>query len=180
MAKPSFRLMHGGWYMSSTAVVADDVEVGEESSFWFGVVARGDIAPITIGKRTNVQDLACLHVDPNRPMSIGDDVSIAHHAVVHCDEVSNACLIGMHAVILAGAKIGEGCIIGAGAIVPENRVIPPRSLVLGVPGKIIRQVTDEEYELNIQRAKSYVENAQRWYQNGTGIPKHPLESDLES
>ncbi|NUQ34712.1 MAG: gamma carbonic anhydrase family protein [Planctomycetaceae bacterium] len=169
--------MPGGWYKASNAIVCDDVTIGEDSSFWFGVVARGDIAPIIIGKRTNVQDLACLHVDPARALRIGDDVSIAHHAVVHCDIVGNACLIGMHAIILGGAKIGEGSVIAAGALVPEGREIPPRSLVMGIPGKVVRQVTAAEYESNLWRARSYVENARRWHQTGSGVPAKPLNPD---
>lgn len=176
MSKPFVELMPGGWYRASSADVVDDVRVGADSSFWFGVVARGDIAPIIVGQRTNVQDLACLHVDPSVPLVIGDDVSIAHHAVVHCAEVGNACLIGMHAIILGGCRIGEGSIIAAGALVPENRDIPPRSLVIGMPGKIVRQVTDEEYQHNLWRAKAYVDNAKRWYLKGSGIPDQPMDS----
>jgi carbonic anhydrase/acetyltransferase-like protein (isoleucine patch superfamily) len=168
--------MPGGWYRASDAVVVDDVTVGQDSSFWFGTVARGDIAPIIVGERTNIQDLGVLHVDPSVTLRIGNDVSIAHHAVVHCCEVGNATLIGMHAIILGGARIGEGCIIAAGALVPENRDIPPRSLVIGMPGKIIRQVTDEEYQHNIWRAASYVANAKRWHERGSGIPDAPHDS----
>lgn len=168
--------MTGGWYRASNAVVVDDVRVGADSSFWFGVVARGDIAPIIVGERTNIQDLACLHVDPGVTLKIGNDVSIAHHAVVHCSEVGDACLIGMHAIILGGVRIGEGSIIAAGALVPENRDIPPRSLVMGMPGKVVRQVTDEEYQHNLWRARAYVENARRWYLKGTGIPETPMDS----
>ena len=171
-----FEKMPGGWYRASTAVVADDVTVGKDSNFWFGVVARGDIAPIIVGERTNIQDLAVLHVDPSVTLRIGNDVSIAHHAVVHCSEVGDACLIGMHAIILGGAWLGEGCIVAAGALVPENRDIPPRSLVLGVPGKVARQVTDEEYQHNLWRAQSYVANAKRWHERGSGIPDTPHDS----
>lgn len=174
--KPYIERMAGGWYKASTSVVVDNVTVGEDSSFWFGVVARGDIAPIVVGKRTNVQDLACLHVDPNLTLTIGDDVSIAHHAVVHCALVGNAVLIGMHAIVLGGCVIGEGSIIGAGALVPENRIVPPRSLVLGMPGKVVRQVSDEEYQHALWRAQAYVNNARRWHQTGSGIPDKPMDT----
>jgi carbonic anhydrase/acetyltransferase-like protein (isoleucine patch superfamily) len=176
MTKPSVEKMPSGWYRASNAIVVDDVRVGADSNFWFGVVARGDIAPIIIGERTNVQDLACLHVDPGVPLNIGNDVSIAHHAVVHCCEVGDGSLIGMHAIILGGSRIGAGCIIAAGALVPENRDIPPRSLVIGMPGKVIRQVTDEEYQHNLWRAKAYVANAKRWHETGSGIPDTPHDS----
>ena len=169
MEKPYFELMPGGWYCASNAIVADAVTLGKDSSLWFGVVARGDMAPIVVGERTNVQDIACLHVDPGIVMTIGNDVSIAHHATVHCRSVGDACLIGMHAVLLGGAVIGEGCVIAAGAIIKENAVIPPRSLVVGVPGRIARDVTDAEYAANLYRATHYVETARSWYLRGTGI-----------
>ncbi len=174
--KPFLELMPGGWYRASNAIVVDDVRVGKDSNFWFGTVARGDIAPIIIGERTNIQDLACLHVDPNVPLEIGDDVSIAHHAIVHCSSVGNATLIGMHAIIMGGVQIGEGSIIAAGALVPENKVIPARSLVMGLPGKVVREVSEEEYQHNLWRARSYVKNAQRWHQTGSGIPDQPMDS----
>lgn len=163
------QLMPGGWYQASSADIVDDVRPGKDANFWFGVVARGDIAPITVGDRTNVQDLACLHVDPGIPMVIGNDVSIAHHACVHCSEVGDGTLIGIGAILLGGSRIGKECIIGAGALVPENREIPDRSLILGVPGKVVRQVTDEEAEHAYWRARNYAENAQRWYQKGSGV-----------
>jgi len=169
-------LMKGGWYKASNSVVVDDCQIGKDSNFWFGTVARGDIAPIIVGERTNIQDLACLHVDPNVALEIGDDVSIAHHAIVHCSKVGNACLIGMHAIVMGGVQLGEGCIIAAGALVPENKVIPPRSLVMGLPGKIVREVTDEEYQHNLWRAQAYVANAKRWHERGSGIPDSPHDS----
>lgn len=162
--------MPGDWYKASSADIVDDVRVGKDCSFWFGVVARGDIAPIILGERVNVQDLAVLHVDPGVPMTIEDDVSIAHHACVHGSRVGRGTLIGIGAMILGGSVIGEECIIGAGALVPENRVIPPRSLVVGIPGKVVRRVSDDEAAHAYWRAKNYMENAHRWYQRGSGVP----------
>ena len=172
--EPMMSLMPGGWYKASNAIVVDHVTVGEGSSVWFGSVIRGDIAPIVIGKYTNIQDLACVHIDPESPNRIGDYVSVAHHALCHGDEVGDNCLIGMHAVLMGGSKIGEGCIIGAGAIVTENKVIPPRSLVMGIPGKIVRKVTDEEVEHAKWRAQTYFDNAKRWYTRNSGVPDKPL------
>ncbi|MBZ0136505.1 MAG: gamma carbonic anhydrase family protein [Planctomycetes bacterium] len=170
-------LMHkmpGGWFKASNAIVVDRVTVGEGSSIWFGCVLRGDIAPIRIGKYTNIQDLACVHMDPERPNSIGDYVSVAHQALCHGDQVGDNCLIGMHAVLMGGTRIGEGCIIGAGAVVTENKVIPPRSLVMGIPGRVVREVTDEEIEHNKWRAMTYFDNAIRWFERNSGVPDGPL------
>jgi carbonic anhydrase/acetyltransferase-like protein (isoleucine patch superfamily) len=169
-AEPLFQLMPGGWYKAANAIVVDRVTVGEGSSIWFGCVLRGDIAPIHIGRMTNIQDLACVHVDPEKPNRIGSYVSVAHHALCHGDEVGDYCLIGMHAVLMGGSKVGEGCIIGAGAIVTENKVIPPRSLVMGIPGKIVRQVTEQEVEHAKWRAQTYFDNAKRWYTRNSGVP----------
>jgi carbonic anhydrase/acetyltransferase-like protein (isoleucine patch superfamily) len=173
-AEPLFHLMPGGWYKAANAIVVDRVTVGEGSSIWFGCVLRGDIAEIRIGKFTNIQDLACVHIDPERPNVIGDYVSVAHHALCHGDEIGDNCLIGMHAVLMGGTKIGAGCVIGAGAIVTEGKVIPPRSLVMGIPGKVVRQVTDEEFEHNRWRAQVYHENAKRWYERNSGVPDKPM------
>ncbi len=172
--EPLVHLMPGGWYKASNAIVVDRVAVGEGSSIWFGCVLRGDIAPIRIGKFTNVQDLACVHIDPEEENVIGDYVSVAHHALVHGREVGDCTLIGMHAIIMGGSIIGEGCIIAAGAMVTENKVIPPRSLVMGMPGKVVRQVTDAEYENNKWRAMTYYDNAQRWCERNSGVPDGPL------
>lgn len=173
-AEPLVHLMPGGWFKAATAIVVDNVKVGEGSSVWFGSVIRGDIAGIEIGKYTNIQDLACVHIDPERPNRIGNYVSVAHHALCHGDEVGDYCLIGMHAVLMGGSRIGEGSIIGAGSIVTEGKVIPPRSLVLGIPGRVIRQVTDEEFENNKWRAMTYYDNALRWYNRNSGVPDEPL------
>ena len=117
-----------------------DVRVGEYSSLWPCVVARGDVNYISIGKCTNVQDLTCLHVADNNPCIIGDYVTIGHCACIHACVIEDHVLIGMSATILTGAHIGHGSIIAAGAVVLENQVIPPNSLVAGVPGKILRTI----------------------------------------
>lgn len=173
-AEPLIHMMPGGWFKAANAIVVDNVTVGEGSSIWFGCVLRGDIAGIEIGKYTNIQDLACVHIDPERPNRIGDYVSVAHHALCHGDEIGDSSLIGMHAVLMGGSKIGEGCIIGAGAIVTEGKEIPPRSLVMGIPGRVIREVTDVEIENNKWRAMTYYENAKRWYERNSGVPDEPM------
>ena len=162
-------LMPGGWFKAHGAIVIDNVTVGEGSSVWFGSVIRGDIAPIRIGRYTNIQDLACVHIDPDEENVIGDYVSVAHHALCHGAYVGDYCLIGMHAVLMGGSRIGEGSIIGAGAIVTEGKEIPPRSLVLGIPGRVVREVTDKEIENAKWRAEGYYINAKRWHEKNTGV-----------
>lgn len=137
--RPSFG--QGSW-IAPGATIIGDVELGEDSSVWYGCVLRGDIAPIRVGARTNIQDLTMVHVDTDRPCEIGADVGIGHRAIVHGCTIGDGCLIGMGAIILSHAVVGENCVIGAGAVVPEGKIIPPRSLVVGVPGTIVRRVDD--------------------------------------
>lgn len=179
-AEPLMHRMPGGWYKASNAIVVDQVTVGANSNIWFGCVLRGDIAPIIIGENTNIQDLACVHVDPERPVHIGNNVSVAHHALIHGDHVGDDTLVAMHAVLMGGTTVGEGCIIGAGAIVTEGKTIPPRSLVMGIPGRVVREVTAEEVEQNRWRAQTYVDNAKRWYERNSGVPDGPIGNGPES
>lgn len=130
-------------WIAPNATVLGDVTLGEESSIWFNCVVRGDIAPIRIGRQSNVQDGCILHVGATHPCLLGDRVSLGHGAIVHGATVEDDCLIGMRATVLNGAVVGRGSIVGAGAVVPENMVIPPNSLVLGVPAKVVKQVTPE-------------------------------------
>lgn len=130
------------WVAPSASVVGD-VTLGSQASVWYGCVLRGDIAPIHVGDRTNVQDLSVVHVDTDTPCVIGDDVGIGHRAIIHGCTIANDCLIGMGAIVLSHAVIGEGSVIGAGALVTEGTVIPPGSLVVGVPGRIVREVDEE-------------------------------------
>ncbi len=146
-------------FIAETARVVGDVSIGKESSVWFGTVIRGDSAPIVIGDATNVQDNAVIHVDSDAPTTIGDRVSIGHAAIVHGATVADDVLLGMGAIILNRARIGEYSIIAAGALVPEGIEIPPRSLVIGIPGKVVRQVNESEI-VRIQRgAREYVQFA---------------------
>ncbi|MES2202444.1 MAG: gamma carbonic anhydrase family protein [candidate division FCPU426 bacterium] len=144
-----------GVRIHETAVVIGDVELGAGVSLWPHSVLRGDYNAIRIGSGSNVQDGAVLHNDFGHPLSVGGDCVIGHLACVHGCTVGDRCLIGIHAVVLNGAVIGAESVIGAGAVVPENAVIPPRSLVLGVPGRVIRQVTDEELKRTLDGAANY-------------------------
>lgn len=145
---------------ANTAVVMGDVTLGAQVSIWYGAVVRGDCAAITIGRLTNVQDTAVLHADTGVPLTIGEEVTIGHAAVVHGSEVGDRCLIGIGATVLGRSVIGAECIIAAGAVVKEGDVIPPRSLVAGVPGKVRRQVSDDELAGFHHHARTYWDLAQ--------------------
>lgn len=130
-------------WVAPGAVVVGDVTLGSRASVWYQCVLRGDIAPIRIGARTNVQDLTMVHVDTDRPCEIGADVGIGHRAIIHGCTIGDGCLVGMGSVILSHAVIGEGSVIAAGAVVTEGMEVPPGRLVVGVPGRIVREVDDE-------------------------------------
>ncbi len=149
--------IHESAFVASNATIIGEVHIGCRSTVLFGAVVRGDSSPIWIGDETNVQDLACLHGDPGFPCRLGNRVTIGHGAIVHGAIVEDDVLIGIRAVVLNGARIGRHSIIGAGAVVPEGKAIPPRSLVLGLPGKIAREITDEDILMIEHAAKHYVE-----------------------
>jgi carbonic anhydrase/acetyltransferase-like protein (isoleucine patch superfamily) len=145
-------------FLATNSLIIGDVTIDEDSSIWFGSVLRGDMNFIKIGKKTNVQDNCTIHVtNDTSPTIIGEKVTIGHNAVVHGCKIENKCLIGINSTILDDSTIGEGSIIGAGTVIPPNTEIPKRSLVIGVPGKIVRKTTDEEYKMIIERSKHYVE-----------------------
>lgn len=135
--------VHRTAWIAPTADVTGDVTLGPDSSVWFQCVLRGDIAPIHIGAESNVQDLTMVHVDIDRPCHVGDRVGIGHRAIIHGCDIEDDCLIGMGAIVLSNAVIGAGSVIGAGAVVREGMRVPPGSLVVGVPGRVVRSVDDE-------------------------------------
>ena len=149
-------------WSAPTASLIGKVTLKKDASVWFGAVLRGDIEPITIGEGSNVQDGSIFHTDPGCPLVLGKNVTVGHTVMLHGCEVADDTLIGIGSIILNKAKIGKNCIIGANSLIPENKVIPDRSLVLGSPGKIIRQVTDKEIEKIKENAKHYVENYKRY------------------
>lgn len=150
-------------FLAPNATVIGDVELGDEASVWFGAVLRGDIGSIRVGPRTNVQDLACMHLtDGVSTTNIGADVTIGHGAILHGCTVEDGCLIGMGSIILDNAVIGAGSVIAAGALVPPRMVIPPRSLVKGSPGKVVRAVTEAEGRLGVDGARHYVESSRKY------------------
>lgn len=152
----------GAALIADNAAVMGDVRLGRDVSIWFGVTIRGDDSFIEIGAETNVQDNTCVHVDIQAPLRIGRGVTIGHGVIVHGVEIGDYALIGMGSIILGGARIGEYSLIGAGALVRENAVIPPRSVVLGMPGKVVREVTEPEMEAMRWRAKHYVQRARSY------------------
>lgn len=143
-------------WIAPNATVVGDVTLGDESSIWFNCVLRGDLAPIRIGKQSNVQDGCILHVGAEFPCTLGDRVSLGHGAIVHGATIEDDCLIGMRATVLNGAVVGKGSIVGAGAVVPEKMVIPPGSLVLGLPAKVVKSLAREHAETIAGTAKAYV------------------------
>jgi carbonic anhydrase/acetyltransferase-like protein (isoleucine patch superfamily) len=144
-------------FVAPTAVIIGDVEIGSGASVWFGVVLRGDVGPIRIGRRTNIQDNTVIHLDQDAPATLGDDVTIGHGAIVHGCIVESGSQVGMGAIVLSRAVIGAGSMIGAGAVVPEGTVVPPGSVVMGVPGRVRRDVTPDERGSLIARAGAYSE-----------------------
>jgi carbonic anhydrase/acetyltransferase-like protein (isoleucine patch superfamily) len=160
-----FRRVDGGAFVAANAVVTGDVTLGADVGIWFGCVVRGDDAPLTVGRRTNVQDLTMIHADTGVPNVIGEEITIGHRCVLHGARIEDRSLIGMGAVLLGGSVIGAESLVAAGAVVKENFVVPPRSLVAGVPAKILRTITDAEAEMIRRSADGYVKKI-RLYLDG--------------
>lgn len=137
------------------AVVIGEVTLGKRVSIWYNAVVRGDIAPITIGDNSNIQECSVLHVDHDTPILLGEGVTVGHGAILHGCRIGDNSLIGMGAIVLGGAVIGKNCIIGAGALVTQNTIIPDNSLVLGSPARIKRSLTEEEIQANRHNAEEY-------------------------
>lgn len=140
---PGSPLVHPSAFIAPGADVMGDVRLEAEASVWYQCVLRGDIGPITVGARTNIQDLTMVHVDEGVPCTIGAGVGVGHRCILHGCTIEDDCLIGMGSILLNGVHVGTGSVIGAGAVVPEGMQIPPGSLVLGVPARIRRPVDDE-------------------------------------
>jgi carbonic anhydrase/acetyltransferase-like protein (isoleucine patch superfamily) len=153
--------LHPTAWVAPSADVMGDVSLAEHASVWYQCVLRGDIGPIVIGPRSNIQDLTMVHVDEGVPCTIGADVGVGHRCVLHGCTIEDSCLIGMGSVLLNNVHVGTGSVIGAGAVVTEGMQIPPGSLVLGVPAKVVRPV-DEVLRGRIRlTAEHYIELARR-------------------
>lgn len=160
--------LHGSVFVAEDAVVVGDVEIGADSSLWYGTVVRGDVNAIRIGARTNLQDHTVVHVTSRtHPTTLGDDVTVGHRVVLHGCTVHDRCLVGIGAIVLDGAVIGPDAMIGAGALVAPGTVVPPGTLWLGAPAKQKRPLTPEEIAFLRQSAANYVGYAAR-YRAGEG------------
>ena len=149
-------------FIAKNATLLGEVTVGPQSCVLFGAVIRGDCVEVRIGSQTNIQDLCCIHGDPGIPCTVGDRVTVGHGAIIHGATIENDCLIGIRAVILNGAIIGTGSIVAAGALVPEGKIIPPNSLVMGIPGKVVRETNAVDAEMIRHGWEHYVETSQQY------------------
>ena len=152
----------GRWWVAPNAVVVGNVTLEQDASVWFGSSIRGDNEPIVLGQRCNIQEGCVLHTDPGFPMTIGPDVTVGHMVMLHGCTIGRASLIGIGSIVMNGAEIGEECLVGANTLIAEGKVIPPRSMVLGSPGKIIRQLSEQDAKRFGSIAGRYVANWQRF------------------
>ena len=151
-----------GAYVADSAQAIGRVVMGENASLWFGVVARGDSDTLTIGRNSNIQDLSMLHADAGVPLTIGENVTVGHHVVLHGCTVGDNSLIGIGAVVLNNAKIGRNCIVGAGSVVTEGKEFPDNSLIIGAPAKVVRTLDEASAERLRANAQHYVDNSERF------------------
>ena len=154
-----------GVYLAEDVVVVGDVSLATGVNLWFGTIIRGDIAQITLGENVNIQDGGILHTDFDVLLTIESGVVVGHSVVLHGSRIGRDCLIGIGARVLSGTHIGEESIIAAGSVLTEGKVIPPRSLVMGIPGRVVRQVTDAELEKTRSINRRYRELAQKYHEN---------------
>jgi carbonic anhydrase/acetyltransferase-like protein (isoleucine patch superfamily) len=156
---------HPSVWIAPGAIVVGDVYLAQDVSVWFNAVIRGDTETLRIEARTNIQDLTMIHADPDFPVIIGEDCTIGHRVILHGAKVGRLSLIGMGAILLNGVEVGEESIVGAGALLTQNKKFPPRSLILGSPAKVVREITDDDLQMIREGAKHYVEKA-RAYREG--------------
>jgi len=156
----------GQYWVAPNATVIGNVILGEDVSIWFGAVLRGDNEPIILGDRTNIQEHVMIHTDPTFPCTVGPACTVGHRAIQHGCTLGSGTLVGMGAIVLNGAKVGENCLIGAGALVSEGKEIPDNSLVLGMPGKIVREVTEAQIATTKRAVAGY---AARWKRFKDGL-----------
>lgn len=147
-------------YIADNATLIGAITIGPKSSVWFNSVIRGDVAPTIIGEGVNIQDLCCLHQSPNQPLIIEDFVTVGHKVTLHSSIIRKHALIGMDSTILDGAEIGEYAFIGAGSLVPPGKKIPPHTLAFGRPAKVIRELTEDDYNELKRINASYIEKAE--------------------
>jgi len=165
--RPEFR---GDYYVAPDATVIGSVILGQDASVWFQSVVRGDNDLITIGARSNIQDASVLHVDEGVPLTIGADVSVGHQAMLHGCTIEDGCLIGIHSTVLNHTVIGAGSIVGANSLIAENKTIPPRSLVLGSPGRVVRTLSEEQSAALLAIARHYVDKSKLYRESLRPLP----------
>ncbi|WP_134683059.1 gamma carbonic anhydrase [Brevibacillus migulae] len=151
-------------FLARGTLVSGDVVIGEDTSIWYNTVIRGDIAPTVIGKRVSVQDNSTLHQSPGNPLIIEDDVTIGHNVILHSCIIRQGALIGMGSIVMDGAEIGEEAMVGAGALVPPGMKVPPRTLVIGSPAKVKRELTEDDFREFRRIRKSYVDKGKIYKQ----------------
>lgn len=153
--------------ISPKASILGDVTIGPDATVFGGAYIRGDMAPVRIGTNSNVQECAVIHVDTDFPCTVGDNVTIGHGAIVHGCTIGDDCLLGMGSVVMNGAVLGEGCLVAAGALVSQGKVYPPRTLIMGVPGRAVRTIPDDEYEAVVLKgAREYHEVGREMVEQG--------------
>jgi len=159
--------IHESVFIASTAQIIGDVQIGKQSSVWFQSILRGDLDKITVGERTNIQDLCMCHIDENTPLKIGNGVTIGHRSILHGCTIEDECLIGMGSIVMNQAVIGKGSVVAAGTVVLEKTIIPPYSLVTGSPGKVKKTYGNkEQIEMRIKiMSESYMETAKSFGSN---------------
>lgn len=165
-------VIHPSAFIAPNAVLLGDVTIGEDASVWYNSVLRGDINRIVVGRGSNVQDGSVLHLSADHGCLIGEYTTVGHMAMLHACNIGNECLIGMGAIILDGVQIGDRCIIGAGALVTQGKVIPPGSMVLGSPAKIVRTLTEDEQSGLREWAERYVRLIPHYHARGLSSPRH--------
>lgn len=163
MESPRFQQIHD-YYVANNAVVTGDVVLSTDVNLWFNVVIRGDLATITLQPRVNIQDGTIVHTDADAPLTLEEGVVVGHGVILHGSRVGKGTLVGMGAVLLSGSDIGEECLIAAGTLVTERKRIPPRSVVMGVPGKVVREITEEELQRTHAINHGYIEKARKYVQ----------------
>jgi carbonic anhydrase/acetyltransferase-like protein (isoleucine patch superfamily) len=166
--KDNIPSIHSSAYLAEGVRIIGDVEISEQCSIWFNSVLRGDLAPIRIGKRSNIQDGTIGHVNLDQPLLVGEDVSVGHQAIIHGCQIGKGSLIGMGAILLNGASVGEYVLVGAGALIPENKIIPPYTLVLGTPGRIVRELTEDDLDRMKRTTEGYVQKGLE-YMTSSGL-----------
>jgi carbonic anhydrase/acetyltransferase-like protein (isoleucine patch superfamily) len=143
-------------YIAEGVKLIGDVTIGEEASVWFNAVLRGDLAPVVIGRGSNIQDGSIGHVNERQPLLVGEDVSVGHNAIIHGCRIGRGTLIGMGAIVLNGADIGEYALVGAGSLVTENKTIPPYTLAMGSPARVVRELTQADLDRMRRTSEGYI------------------------